>query len=182
MKTMAGSGVRSRGPRALLAAAAVAAMLAPGNSAPARAGDPAPAPESASQGAEWGAPAPFVVVSPHGSGFAAVVPAPVVTATARDFLNTDAMSNFARDALVARELDAFFSASAPNTRHPRCDEALSQYPIQAIRRAFRDHLKRLWFTELTSTGAEPAEAGESVASLFHRWLERRCDKTPRRNA
>jgi hypothetical protein len=181
MKTKAGGGIRSRGPRGLLAAALVA-MLASGSYAPARAGDAASAPESAAESAERGAPAPFVVVSPHGSGFAVVAPAPVVAATARDFLNTDAMSDFARDALVARELDAFFSAPAPSSRHPRCGEALGQYPIQAIRRAFREHLKRLWFTELTSTGTEPAAAGESATPLFHRWLERWCDKTPRRNA
>jgi len=180
MKTMAGGGVRSRGSRALLAAA-VAAMLAPATYHLARAGDAAPAPERASKDVERGAPAPFVVISPNGSGLAAVIPAPVVAATARDFLNTDAMSDFARDALVARELDAFFSAPAPNTRHPRCGEALRQYPLQAIRRAFREHLKRLWFTALTSSGAEPAEAGESATPLFHRWLERWCDKTPRRD-
>ncbi len=165
MARLARAAVRSRGRRTLLAAGVLATMVAAAGHGPAGAGE-----EEA-----------LVVIDPDGSGFAVVVPAPEVEATARQFLNTDAMSNFERDALVARELDEFFAIPAPNMRHPRCREALEQYPIRAVRKAFRDHLKRLWFTELAATGGEPGEAGESAAPLFHRWLERWCDKTPRRN-
>ena len=165
MARLARAGVRSRGRGTQLAAAVLAAMVAAGG-----------------YGSAWaGEAVPLVVVGPDGSDFAVVVPAPEVEATARQFLNTDAMSNFERDALVARELDEFFATPTPKTRHPRCREALRQYPIGAVRKAFRDHLKRLWFTELAATGAEPGEAGASAAPLFHRWLERWCDMTPRRN-
>ncbi len=165
MARLARAGVRSRGRRTLLAAAVLAAMVAAGGHGPAGAG----------------AAAPLWFIAPDASGCAVVVPAPSVQAPPRQFLNTDAMSNFERNAFVARELDEFFATPTPNTRHPRCREALRQYPIGAVRKAFRDHLKRLWFTELAATGAEPGEAGASAAPLFHRWLERWCDKTPRRN-
>ncbi len=165
MARLARAGVRSHGRRTPLAAGVLAAMVTARGDGPAWAGEAAP----------------LVVIGPDGAGFAVVVPAPEVEATARQFLNTDAMSNFERDALVARDLDEFFAIPAPNTRHPRCRKALRHYPIRAVRKAFRDHLKRLWFTELAATGAEPGEAGASAAPLFHRWLERWCDSTPRRN-